>query len=221
MSVCEWIYCVPTAAEGQAYAPHMADRGAGGGAPGRQPGSPRSHLGPETGERMLGEDQQILGSGSWPPFRPHPGKVMRILVSGEGTDLENMSPPRCGSCPLTREPICPTEPEITRRPAEECPLSRAHLDRRYSPWAPVIQVTTASSVTGRWGLRVVTVVQQPGGLFSKHFCQWPWRTLCVRHPQEILKFRQLSNSKLNTPRRSLVLWICVRERPECDCAGSF
>ena len=81
-------------------------------------------------ERMLGEDQQILGSGSWPPFRPHPGKVMRILVSGEGTDLENMSPPRCGSCPLTREPICPTEPEITRRPAEECPLSRAHLDRR-------------------------------------------------------------------------------------------
>ena len=109
---------------------HMADRGAGGGAPGQQLGSPRSHPGPETGERTLGEDQQILGSGSWPPFHPHPGKVMRILVSGEGTDLENMSPLRCGSCPLTREPICPTVPEITRRLAEECPLSRAHLDRR-------------------------------------------------------------------------------------------
>lgn len=53
MSVCEWIYCVPTAAELQAHAPHMAETGAERGRGGsKQPGSPQLHLGPEMGERM-------------------------------------------------------------------------------------------------------------------------------------------------------------------------
>lgn len=200
----------------------MADRGAGGGAPGWQPGSLRSRPDPETGERRLGEDQQILGSGSWLPFRPHPAKVMRILVNGEGTALENTSPPRCGSCPLTRKPICPTVPEIT-------PPAGGGVSIVTRAFGPQVVPTGPCNSSHNSLFRAREVGSQNGDgdssnredCFPKHFCQWPWRTLCVRHPQEILKFRQLSNSKLNTPRCSLVLWICVRERPEYDCAGSF
>lgn len=52
MLVCKWLYCVPTAAELQALAAHMAETGAGRGAGGsKQPGAPRLH----PGENMLGQ----------------------------------------------------------------------------------------------------------------------------------------------------------------------
>ena len=175
-------------------------------------GIPKIAPGPETGERMLGEGQRILGSGSWLPYCPHPGQVMRMLVSDEGTAPENMSPPRCGSCPLAREPICPTVSEIT-------PPAGRGVSIVTRTFGPQVVPTGPCNSSHNSLFRDREVGSQSGDCFPKHFCQWPRRTLCVWHPQEILKFRQLSNSKLNTPQRSLILWICVQERPECDCAG--
>lgn len=151
--------------------------------PNRHPSSPKLSPDPKTREDSGKEaivlySEVICHSSSPTPEKRWKGRRVR----GDGRRINSFLAEVWPS-PLNTEPICPTVFEITphRRTArKECPLSHALLYSRQSTQVPVIQIKTASSVTGRWGENVaVCDFTDREDCFSKNFCQWLWRTLCA------------------------------------------
>lgn len=190
----EWIYCVPTAVEAQAHAPHMAATGAGGGpADNQDPRNCMQALRLETG--CWGEAVLLMFGYLPQPWQNDEDTLCAARRQPYKTcHLRGVALP-----PLGTEPICPTVSEITP-PASKgvsivtCAFGRqvVHMGPCNSSHNSLFHDREAGSESGSCDS------DNQEDCFSKNFCQWPLRILCVRHLRDTSKFRQLSDSKLNT-----------------------